>query len=420
MEHGAKVVSLTKEGGDFVARTARAPTARRVSSSRSGSVPLARSVGIEVPIRPERGQILVTERLRPDAALCGIRRPPDLRGAGMIGATQEDVGFDLGTTVAHGAAMAKRAIEILPALAEARFVRTWAGLRVLTPDRNPAYVESETHPGAFLVTCHSGVTLAAAHAEVLGPSLAKASCRSASTPFIRDGSRQMFRKLPDAPGEAVTVTVEGRPVRVTKGDSAAAAALLAGLVPTRLTPVDDSPRAPYCMMGVCFECLMVIDGVPSRQACLVPVAEGMRIERQAGRRATRSMTAPANYDLAVIGAGPAGLAGATLAAGLGLKVVLLDEQERPGGQIYRGVEIVAHGLRRAARGRLSAGAELAAAFQASGADYLCGAQVWQVERGFTLFHSHAARGALVDARAVLIAVGALERPVPVPGWTLPG
>lgn len=94
----------------------------------------------------------------------------------------------------------------------------------------------------------------------------------------------MFRKLPDAPGEQVTVLVEGRPVKVGKGESAAAAALLAGLTPTRLTPVDESPRAPYCMMGVCFECLMVIDGVASRQACLVPVADGMRIERQSGRR----------------------------------------------------------------------------------------------------------------------------------------
>jgi hypothetical protein len=94
----------------------------------------------------------------------------------------------------------------------------------------------------------------------------------------------MFHKLPDALGEAVTVSVEGRPIRVNKGESAAAAALLAGLVPTRLTPVDGAPRAPYCMMGVCFECLMVIDGVASRQACLVPVAEGMRIERQPGRR----------------------------------------------------------------------------------------------------------------------------------------
>ena len=98
----------------------------------------------------------------------------------------------------------------------------------------------------------------------------------------------MFRRLYDPgahdPGDRVTVLVDGRPVAVGRGDSAAAAALAAGLVPTRETPVSGAPRAPYCMMGVCFECLMVIDGAPSRQACLVPVREGMRIERQHGAR----------------------------------------------------------------------------------------------------------------------------------------
>jgi succinate dehydrogenase/fumarate reductase-like Fe-S protein len=78
----------------------------------------------------------------------------------------------------------------------------------------------------------------------------------------------------------VTVFVEGKAAQVPAGESAAGAALTAGLTHTRVSPVTQEPRAPYCMMGVCFECLMVIDGVPSRQACMVPVREGMRIERQ--------------------------------------------------------------------------------------------------------------------------------------------
>jgi D-hydroxyproline dehydrogenase subunit gamma len=94
----------------------------------------------------------------------------------------------------------------------------------------------------------------------------------------------MFRKPPDAPGERLTVLVDGRTVTVTAGDSAAAAALLAGVGATRTTPVGHAPRAPYCMMGVCFDCLMTIDGVASRQACLVEVREGMRIDRQDGGR----------------------------------------------------------------------------------------------------------------------------------------
>lgn len=94
----------------------------------------------------------------------------------------------------------------------------------------------------------------------------------------------MFRRLDEPGGEPVTVYVEGKAVSVRAGDTAAAAALLAGLGHTRTSPVDGSTRAPYCMIGACFECLLVIDGVPSRQGCLVEVREGMRIERQAGAR----------------------------------------------------------------------------------------------------------------------------------------
>ena len=81
----------------------------------------------------------------------------------------------------------------------------------------------------------------------------------------------------------VTVYVEGKPVSVSANESAAAA-LHAGLGHTRTSPITGEKRAPYCMMGVCFECLMVIDGVPSRQACMVRVHPGMRIERQSGAR----------------------------------------------------------------------------------------------------------------------------------------
>ena len=94
----------------------------------------------------------------------------------------------------------------------------------------------------------------------------------------------MFRPRPDAPAATVEVEVDGRTVRVPEGASAAAAVLLAGLASLRDTPVTGSARAPYCMMGVCFECLVTIDGVGSRQACLARVRDGMRIETQRGKR----------------------------------------------------------------------------------------------------------------------------------------
>ena len=93
----------------------------------------------------------------------------------------------------------------------------------------------------------------------------------------------MFRKLRAGNTPLVTVMVDGDALRVPASFTAAAAVLLHGGV-SRTTPVSGSRRAPYCMMGVCFDCLMEIDGVPSRQACLVQVVEGMRINRQHGAR----------------------------------------------------------------------------------------------------------------------------------------
>lgn len=69
------------------------------------------------------------------------------------------------------------------------------------------------------------------------------------------------------------------------GASAAAAVLLAGIPSIRDSAVGGGPRLPYCMMGVCFECLAEIDGVPNRQSCMIAVRPGMRIRRQRGARA---------------------------------------------------------------------------------------------------------------------------------------
>jgi predicted molibdopterin-dependent oxidoreductase YjgC len=85
--------------------------------------------------------------------------------------------------------------------------------------------------------------------------------------------------------KAVTLEFEGRTLQAAKGSTVAAALLLQGVGPFRSTPVNSSPRAPFCMMGVCFECLVEVDGKPSRQACLTLVREGMVIKRQVGASA---------------------------------------------------------------------------------------------------------------------------------------
>lgn len=97
----------------------------------------------------------------------------------------------------------------------------------------------------------------------------------------------MFKRLPENTGGTVTVLVNGRGVAVPAGCTAAAAMLLHGGGPTRTSPISGEGRAPYCMMGVCFECLMQIDGEPNQQGCLIIVREGMRIDPQLGRPEAR-------------------------------------------------------------------------------------------------------------------------------------
>jgi predicted molibdopterin-dependent oxidoreductase YjgC len=101
-------------------------------------------------------------------------------------------------------------------------------------------------------------------------------------------SKPLFRVLtPLAPAVAdatVQIWFNDQPLDVPGGRSVAAALLAAGVQRFRATPVTGAPRGPYCMMGACFECLVEIDGVPSRKSCLVTVQDGMRIHSQEGAR----------------------------------------------------------------------------------------------------------------------------------------
>jgi predicted molibdopterin-dependent oxidoreductase YjgC len=103
----------------------------------------------------------------------------------------------------------------------------------------------------------------------------------------------MFRSLTEPNGRLVTVSLDGRSVELPEGDNLAVALLRAGHGPFRTTPVKAAPRMPYCMMGVCFECLAEIDGVPNRQTCQERVVPGQSIRRQDGARSTGSAVPPA-------------------------------------------------------------------------------------------------------------------------------
>ena len=171
---GSTVRALQKEGsGSFTIDlgSERVSAAQVVIAAGLGSKALAAQVGLDIPIQPQRGQILVTERLDSFLPLptSGLRQTRE--GTVMIGATHDDIGFDVSTTSEAAASLSAEAIRCIPALSAAKLVRQWAGLRILTPDSYPVYAESQSHPGAFVAVCHSGVTLAAAHAGPLAEAI---------------------------------------------------------------------------------------------------------------------------------------------------------------------------------------------------------------------------------------------------------
>jgi len=145
--------------------------ARIVIAAGLGSKVLGAQVGLDIPIRPQRGQMMITERLEPflPLPLHGVSQTQ--QGTVSIGTTNEEVGFDTSTTGDAITGLSAMVIRWLPALRDVKLVRQWAGLRILTPDGYPIYAESQSHPGAFVATCHSGVTLAAAHAGLLADAI---------------------------------------------------------------------------------------------------------------------------------------------------------------------------------------------------------------------------------------------------------
>jgi len=166
---GVTVQRIVPQAGGFSVYTDRETfsSQRVVLAAGLGNRALAPMVGLDAPVSPNRGQILVTERLRP------FLRHPTLyvrqtgEGILQLGDSKEDVGLDDHTTLAQLSMIAARAIRCFPLLKSVNIVRTWGALRVMSPDGFPIYQASSRCPGAFVVTCHSGITLAAQHAGPL-------------------------------------------------------------------------------------------------------------------------------------------------------------------------------------------------------------------------------------------------------------
>jgi len=125
---------------------------------------LGEMLDMQIPLVADRGQVIITERLKPFLDLPTLHVRQTAEGTLQIGYSHEDAGLDDGTSPAVLKKIAQRAVMMFPFLSHVRLVRAWGALRIMTPDYNPIYERSKSHPGAFAISCHSGVTLAAAHA----------------------------------------------------------------------------------------------------------------------------------------------------------------------------------------------------------------------------------------------------------------
>lgn len=169
----ARVEAIAQDGAGFriVSAGGTGHADRLVLAAGLGNTRLAPQLGLDAPVRPVRGQILVTEKLLPfmPRGISFIRQAAD--GGLICGESSEEAGFEEVTTRSVLQDTARRAVTVFPFLRDVRTVRAWGALRVMSPDGQPIYQRSAVHPGAFLTSVHSGVTLAPFHAGPLADAI---------------------------------------------------------------------------------------------------------------------------------------------------------------------------------------------------------------------------------------------------------
>ncbi|KQU74657.1 FAD-dependent oxidoreductase [Ensifer sp. Root31] len=182
-QHGGRLVvnfaakSISPRAGQgFIVRDAKGAAisgARVVLAAGLGTNELADQIGLKLGLSPERGQIVVTDRIAPFLPYPSNAVRQTQEGTVLLGSSHEDAGFSTGTDVGTIARLCRIGTRMFPALRTARLIRAWGALRIMSPDGLPIYDQAPEMPGAYVITCHSGVTLASLHALELGPALAE-------------------------------------------------------------------------------------------------------------------------------------------------------------------------------------------------------------------------------------------------------
>ena len=225
-------------------------------------------------------------------------------------------------------------------------------------------------------------------------------------------------------GDPVTLRFEGRDIAALAGETVAAALSAAGIVAFRRTAAG-APRGLYCGMGACFDCVVTIDGHTGQRACRTEVKDGMEVSGDASTPpaplAPLPDTADAperGCDVLVVGAGPAGLSAAIAAAEARAAVVVLEESDFPGGQFHQ--PLAASHAHDAPDAPFREGEALRRRAEAAGVCIETGATVWGAFGAQEIAAVIAGRAVTFRPRRLVLAPGAHECPMPLPGWTLPG
>jgi glycine/D-amino acid oxidase-like deaminating enzyme len=234
----------------------------------------------------------------------------------------------------------------------------------------------------------------------------------------------MRLKHPDMrQGPLVAVKFDGREIAAIEGETVAAALAAAGVTAVRQAR-SGAPRGPFCGMGVCFDCLVTVDGRASQRACLTAVRAGMDVRSSAAPGPPAGDEAKATEevlcDVLVVGAGPAGLSAARTLALAGADVIVADERLHPGGQFYKPLAPSQRADMAVLDGQFRDGAVLVESARLAGVRIVNDATVWAAFSPREVAAIVSGRSTLFRPRRLVLATGAYEQSLPVPGWTLPG